>query len=192
MKLLIDILQGLGLSQAAGVRPFLPALVAGGAARGDVLVDFEGTDLSFLESSWWLAAIAALALAGLVLRGEIAGRTPLAAAFQGIGMGLGGLLFAAVLADDGYTWWPGIPAGVAAAWLSGTALRELFGRAAARLDDEARSHLPVYGEGIAVVLAALAIVAPPVSLVALAFFAWLLLGGRRRAGEKHAGLRVLR
>jgi hypothetical protein len=28
--------------------------------------------------------------------------------------------------------------------------------------------------------------------VALVFFGWLLAGARRRAGEKHAGLRVLR
>jgi hypothetical protein len=31
-----------------------------------------------------------------------------------------------------------------------------------------------------------------VSVLALAFFAWLRLGGRRREGEKHAGLRILR
>ena len=51
MKLLLDILQGLGLSQAAGIRPFLPALVAGGAARADVLIDFEGGPFAFMELS---------------------------------------------------------------------------------------------------------------------------------------------
>ena len=107
-------------------------------------------------------------------------------------MGIGALLFAAVLDDDGYAWWPGIPAGIAAAWLSGTAARDLLTRAAARLDEEARAHLPVYTEGVALALAALSIVAPPVGLVALVFFAWLLIGGRRREGEKYAGLRVLR
>ena len=49
MKLIIDILQGLGLSQAAGIRPFLPALVAGAAARADLLIDLEGTDFAFME-----------------------------------------------------------------------------------------------------------------------------------------------
>ncbi len=192
MKLTLDILMGLGLAQATGIRPFLPALVAGGAARGNVMLDFGGTSFAFLESSWWLVAMAALGLVGLILRNEIARRPPLVAAMQGIGMGIGALLFCGALADDGYTWWPGIPAGIAAAWLSGTAVRDLFGRAAVRLDDEARSHLPVYGEGVAILLAALSIIAPPVSLIALAFFIWLLIGGRRRRGEKYEGLRTLR
>lgn len=192
MKLLLDILQGLGLSQAAGIRPFLPALVAGGAARGDVMIDFEGGPFAFMERPWWLAALAAAALLTLIVRNDIAARPPLAAAFQGIALGMGALLFSAVLSGDGYTWWPGIPAGLACSWLSLTAVQDLFSRAGARLDEQARSHLPIYGEGVAVLLAALSIVAPPVGLVAAAFFAWLIVGGRRRRGEKHAGLRVLR
>ena len=68
-------------------------------------------------------------------------------------MGIGAVLFAAVLADDGYAWWPGIPAGIAAAWLAGTAARDVLARAGGRLDDEARSHLPVYAEGVALALA---------------------------------------
>jgi hypothetical protein len=32
MKLLLDLLQGAGLAAAAGLRPFLPALLAGGLA----------------------------------------------------------------------------------------------------------------------------------------------------------------
>ena len=41
-------------------------------------------------------------------------------------------------------------------------------------------------------LAALAILIPPISIVAIGFFVWLLAGGRRREGEKYAGLRILR
>ena len=41
-------------------------------------------------------------------------------------------------------------------------------------------------------LAALSVVAPPVALVSAGFFIWLIVGGRRRRGEKHAGLRILR
>jgi hypothetical protein len=192
VKLFLDICIGLGLAQAAGLRPFLPAVVAGGFAAGDVFIDFDGTDFAFLESTAWLLGLTVLGVGALILRNEIATRPPLVAVMHGLGMGLGAVLFAGVLADDGYTWWPGIPAGIAAAWLSGSAARDLLGRAAGRLDDEARAHLPVYAEGVAIALAALSIVAPPVALVALGFFAWLLIGGRRRAGEKYAGLRVLR
>jgi hypothetical protein len=42
------------------------------------------------------------------------------------------------------------------------------------------------------VLAALCVLAPPVAIVAIGFFVWLLLGGRRRGQEKYAGLRILR
>ena len=42
------------------------------------------------------------------------------------------------------------------------------------------------------VLAGLSVLVPPVSLVALAFLVWLLLQQRRRAGQKYAGLRILR
>jgi len=192
MKLLLDILQGLGLSQAAGIRPFLPALVAGGAARANVLIDFEGGPFAFMEDPWWLAALAAAALIALILRNEVTKDAYLSAAFQGLAMGMGALLFCAVLSGDGYIWWPGIPAGLAGAWLSGTAVQDLFGRAATRLDEQASAHLPVYAEALAVLLAALSVVAPPVALVSAGFFAWLIIGGRRRKGEKHAGLRVLR
>lgn len=191
MKLLIDILQGMGLAGAAGLRPFLPAFVAGAAGRGNVLVDFQGTDFDFLEHNWWLIAMAVLMVAAVLARGELE-RPPAAASLQGIALGMGGLLFAGFLASDHYAWWPGIPAGIACAWVTGTAGRNLFDRAAGRLDDQARAQLPIYAEGVALLLAVLAILAPPVSLVALGFAVWLLLGSRRRAGEKYAGLRILR
>ena len=167
VKLFLDICLGLGLAQAVGLRPFLPALVAGGFAAGDVLIDFDGTDFAFLENPSGCSAGRCSAVGALILRNEIAARPPLGGRRHGLGMGIGALLFAAVLDDDGYAWWPGIPAGIAAAWLSGTAARDLLARAAGRLDDEARAHLPVYTEGVALALAALSIVAPPVGLVAL-------------------------
>ena len=52
--------------------------------------------------------------------------------------------------------------------------------------------LPVYADGASLVLAALSVAAPPLSLVALAVCLWLLFRRRRREGEKYAGLRVLR
>jgi hypothetical protein len=41
-------------------------------------------------------------------------------------------------------------------------------------------------------MAIVAVLVPPLSIVAVGFLAWLLVGGRRRSGEKYAGLRVLR
>ena len=63
------------------------------------------------------------------------------------------------------------------------------------VDDEPapmRDWLPAYAEAGALALAGLAVLAPPVGLLALAFFAWLAVGQRRRDGRKYAGLRILR
>ena len=191
MKLLLDILQGMGLSAAAGLRPFLPTLVAGAFATADIGVDYDGTAFAFLESPVWLLAIAVVMVITFIVRGQL--DTPVGnAAIQGIAIGLGGLLFAATLDDRNAVWWPGLIAGVAIAALAGIAVRDLFGRVRSRLDKEAAAALPIYGEGVAVLLAALAILVPPVSIIAIGFLIWLLAGGRRREGEKYAGLRILR
>jgi hypothetical protein len=191
MKLLVDILQGIGLAAAAGVRPFLPALVAGGLANADIGVDYEGTEFAFLESPIFLLAVAIAMVVTFLLRGRL--DTPAGqAALSGIGIGLGALLFAATLDDRHAVWWPGLIAGVACAALAGAAVRNLFLRTRARLDTEAAQALPIYAEGLAMVIAALSILLAPLSLLALAFFVWLLAGGRRREGEKYAGLRILK
>jgi hypothetical protein len=191
MKLLLDILQGIGLSAAAGLRPFLPTLVAGGFAIGDLGVDYEGTSFAFLEAPVFLLAVAIAMVATFLLRARL--DTPSgAAALSGIAIGLGALLFAGTLDDRNEVWWPGLIAGVLLAALAGAAVRDLFSRTRARLDAEAAAALPVYAEGVAALLAALSILIPPVSVFAVGFLVWLLVGGRRREGEKYAGLRILR
>ncbi len=192
MQLLIDILQGMGLSGAAGVRPFLPALVAGALATADVGIDYEGTPFAFLEQPAWLLAVVLALLVVIVLGRRERLEGPLESATQGIGLGLGALLFAATLADNTDIWWPGLLAGGLCAALAAAAVRSLMARVRTRLDAEARGALPVYLEGTAVLLAGLAVVAAPISVLALGFFAFLLRGVRRREGGKYAGLRILR
>jgi len=192
MDTVFDILTGIGLALAAGIRPFLPALAAGAMASANALIDFDGTDLSFLEAPGWLLALV-VALIVVVLVQRRAGETStLASVVAGLGVGVGAVLFAGALADHSDTWWPGLVAGVACALLAESAVRGLLDRVRARLDADARGALFVYADGAAVLLALLAIVAPPLSLLALGLLAWLLLGGRRREGEKYAGLRILR
>jgi len=192
LRLLIDILQGAGLAGAAGIRPFLPALVAGAFARGDVLIDFDGTKFSFLEQpGWLLALVLAVAVVGLLER-RGAAEGPLEASLAGIGIGLGALLFAGALDDRFDVWWPGLLGGGLCAALAGAATRSLLARTRARLDPTAGAALPVYAEGAALGAAGLSILFPPLAVLVLGGLAWLLVGSRRRAGEKYAGLRVLR
>jgi hypothetical protein len=192
MRLLIDILQGIGLAGATGMRPFLPALVAGAFASGDIGIDYEHTPFAFLESPPWLLALvlAIMVVAVLERRGKAEG--PVESALQGLGIGLGALLCAATIADHYDLWWPGLLGGGLCAALAAKATHSLIARTRARLDPQARAALPVYVDGAAGVLAALSVVVAPISVLAVGFFACLLRGGRRREGEKYAGLRILR
>ncbi len=192
MRLLIDILQSAGLAGAAGIRPFLPALVAGAFASSDFLVDYDGTAFAFLEQpGWLLAMVAAVAVVSVLERREIRPDV-VESALAGLGIGIGALLFAGTLDDRFDLWWPGLIAGGLCAALAGAATRALLARTRARLDPAAGDALSIYAEGTALVLAALALLVAPISLVALGFFGFLLLRGRRREGEKYAGLRILK
>lgn len=192
MRLLIDILQGAGLAGATGIRPFLPALVAGALASANIGVDYENTPFSFLEQPAWLLAIVVALLVAIAAQRRGVSEKLLDSSLAGIGIGIGALLCAGALADHDFIWWPGLIGGGLSAALAGAATQSLVVRTRARLDAEARAALPVYLEGAGVLLAALAVVAAPVTVLALGFFAFLLRGGRRREGEKYAGLRILR
>jgi hypothetical protein len=72
------------------------------------------------------------------------------------------------------------------------ATRPVFARARARLDAQAAGAVTLYAEGAAVLLAVLSVLAPPVGLIGLVALGWLWGAGRRREGEKYAGLRILR
>jgi hypothetical protein len=196
MRLFLDICQGAGLAAAAGMRPFLPALLAGALAKANLGLDFGGTDFAFLESPGFLLAVV-IALMATVLAERRSGAAvleqgPFGAALAGAGIGLGALESAGSLADHGYSVPAGLAVGVLAALLGQAAVRSLLTRTRRRLDAQAQSALPVYVDGTALALAGAAVLAPPVSLLALAFLAWLLIGARRRGGEKYAGLRILR
>ena len=195
MDTFLVIAQGIGLAVACGVRPFLPAVLAGGLAASDAGLSYSGTDFEFLQSTPFLIGmVVALAVVlGYERRRPGSFQAgPLAAGLAGVAIGLGALEFAASLQDEGHSAWPGIVAGLACAALAQAAARSVFAGAARRLDDEARAAVPLFEEGGAVVMAALAIGLPPVSLVVLAALVVLVLRGQQRGGRKYAGLRILR
>jgi hypothetical protein len=191
MDYVLDILQGAGLALACGINPFLPALLAGALASADLGLDFDGTSFAFLEATWFLAVMAAALVASVVLRRPLE-RPPLEAALGGVAIGLGALLCAGSLDDRSDVWWPGLLVGGACAALAGAAVRSILVRTRRRLDEHAAAALPLYAAGAAIVVAGLSVAGPPLALVALGFFARLLAGGKRREGEKYAGLRILR
>jgi Na+-translocating ferredoxin:NAD+ oxidoreductase RnfA subunit len=196
MDYLLDLLQGLGIAAAIGIRPFLPTLLAGALAARNVGLDFDDTDFAFLEQvGFLLAVVVAVAVLGVVDRrrgADTRGRDPIVAILIAISLVLGALLASGSIADRSGDWWPGLIVGSLAAALGFAAARSLFGRVRARLDDQTAAALPLYAEGSALLAAGLSILFPPLAVLVVAALAWLLIGGRRRAGEKYAGLRILR
>ncbi len=202
---------GAGLAVACGLRPFLPALLAGALASGGALgISFGHGSFHFLQSSWWLLAVALALVLAYVLqlllgltpvavgversaRADGRGADPLAATLSGLAYGTGALLFAGTLAAHGDAWWPGVLGGLAAAALAQRAVGPVIARARERLPDRAaREALSVYLDAASLVLAALVALLHPLGYVAVALLAWFAWRGRARSQEKYAGLRILR
>jgi hypothetical protein len=196
MHLAFDIFQGLGIAAAVGIRPFLPALVVGGLAAGDVQISFAHTDFAFLQEAPFLFGMVVGALALLVLERSLArfpgSRRPLLVVVIGLALAIGALEFAGALAQNHYAIVGGIIGGAICTALGVAATEPLLRRVRTRLDAQAASAVPLFAEAAAVLFAALSVVAPPVGPIGLLLLAWLLVASRRREGEKFAGLRILR
>jgi hypothetical protein len=119
-------------------------------------------------------------------------RPPLVYFLAAVAIVLGALVAAGSVADRSSDWWAGAIVGVACAALGFQAARSLFSRVRKRLDPQAANALPVYAEGAALLAAGLSVLFPPLAILIIGALIWLLAGGKRRAGEKYAGLRVLR
>jgi hypothetical protein len=196
MDTVLDILQAAGIGAAVGIRPFLPALLVGALAAGDLGVDFEHTDYAFLEKPAFLAAM----LVGVVLFDVVRrrmGDDGTDSGVVGVVIGFAAGVIAALegagsLADRGHPVVAGLLVALAAAALAWFAVRPLFARVRVRLDAGAAGLLPLYREALALAAAGLSVLFPPLALVVIAGLVFLLAGGRRREGEKYAGLRILR
>ena len=191
MNYLLDLLQGAGLAAANGIRPFLPAVLAGILASANLGLDFDGTTVAFMESPLFLGLLTAAAIG--VIAGRAAFETSVGVAILGaVSIALAVLLAVGSVDDRASAWWPMLPVAALCAALGFVVSRSVLTRVRSRLDDDAAGVLPLYAEAIAVAVAGLSILFPPLALVALGLLVRLQLGGSRREGEKYAGLRILR
>jgi hypothetical protein len=196
MDFLLDLLQGAGIAAAIGMRPFLPVLLVGALAAANLGIDFGGTDFAFLEQAPALAIVLVLlALATFAVRRsgpEAPERPPYVWIFAGLAVVLGALQGAASLADRDHPIVAGLIVGAACAALGFVAVRDLLTRTRRRLDAETAGTLPLYAEAAALAAAGLSVLFPPLAILVVIGLVALLVGGRRRSGEKYAGLRILR
>ena len=192
MDLFLAISQGIGSSLATGVRALLAPLFIGVMARANAGIDFEHTGFEWLEAVWWLVLLFVLtASAWLLDRSNI--EVP-EGVWAVVAMGLGGMMFAGALEDENYFGTAGIVPGMICALLGFLAARAFLGGAVERLAarGEGGGTITMLGDFGALAIAALAVLLPPTSYLAVAFCLWVLLARRRRAGQKYEGLRILR
>ena len=192
MDLFMAISQGIGTSLATGMRALLVPLFVGVMARANAGIDFEHTGFEWLEAVWWLVLLVALVVAAWLLD-RSAVEVP-EAVFAVVAMGLGGMLFAGALEDENYFGTAGIVPGMVCALLGFVAARAFLGGAVERLAarGESGGTINALGDFAAIAIAALAVLIPPASYIAVAFCGWILLARRRREGQKYEGLRILR
>jgi hypothetical protein len=196
VHLVFDIFQGIGVAAAVGIRPFLPGLVAGALAAGDVELSFKHTDLSFLQKPVFLLVmvLGVIVLGGIERRLAKRSEEPpwLTYGLAAISLALGALFFGGELARAHDAVVIGVVAGVLCALVGVLATKPLLGRVRTRLDADAVGALPLITEAAATVAAVLSIVAPPIGVIVLIALLWLLIAGRGRGDQKYAGLRILR
>ena len=187
MDFVLDLLQGIGIAAGIGLELPLAALLTIVLARGDLGIDFDGTDFSFLESPATAAVLFAVVALQFVARRQ--GREPSHWIFPAV---VGAIFAAGSLADRGHSIIPGLVLGAAAGALGYLAAKALFERVRRRLDADAAKMLPVYSAVGALLAAGLSILAPPIAVLIVVGLGFLMFGGKRREGEKYAGLRILR
>ena len=190
------ICQGLGLALAVGIGGPLAALfIAAMAALGSGIHP-DGTDYRFLSETWFLVTLLAIVVVFMFARGRAAMRGPSIAVLAAIGA----IVAAASLAEEDEPAIIGIVIGaIATAFaadlsmsvLSG-ALERAKGNEPGSKEADAANFMIVAFAAAGIVLAAISLFVPPVSILALIALIWLALSRRRRAGEKYEGLRVLR
>jgi hypothetical protein len=100
---------GLGLALACGLRPYLPALLAGSLGSAGGLGVLFTHHFHFLQVGWWLIAVALVFVNSYLLQLRLGQERFQAVAQPAIAaqsVAAGALLFAGTLAAHGDAWWP--------------------------------------------------------------------------------------
>lgn len=202
------ICQGLGLAIAIGIGGALVALFVSVMGSLEAGWDIDGTSYDFVAATWYLVMLLAAVVLAVLARGREAARIPVVILLAAAGA----LAFAASLAEEGETAWPGLILGAVVAGLTAMVAGDILEGALRRArnvgakrggvgrdveggtppEADAANVLVLGFAAAGMIIALLALFVPPVSLLAAIGVIALAVGRNRRSGEKYEGLRVLR
>ncbi len=192
MDLFLAICQALGLGLALGIGGPLVALFIATMAALEVGIDPEGTDWAFLGSEWFVLLMFVANVIGFYTDRERQ-MNPMRSA--GFAAAIGAIAGAAALASEGEPAAIGFAVGAAAGVFAGMVAGQVLAGAQARAEREdtaAPGTLSLLFAFAGIVVAALSLFVPPVAILVAIALIGLAVSRRRKAGEKHEGLRVLR
>jgi hypothetical protein len=192
----MEICQGLGLALAVGIGGPVAALFIAMMGSLNAGIHPDGSDYDFLAATWFLVTLLALVVLAMLARSRPSLRYPAIVVLAAIGA----IVCAASFAENGDVAWPGLVIGAVAAALAALvsydvregAITRAAGNEPGSWEADAANLLIVAFAAAGIVLAAICLFVPPVSLLAIAALAYLAASRRRRADEKYEGLRILR
>ena len=184
---------GAGLAVLTGVRAFLPVGFLALYSRLEFASApvFKGTAFAFLEKTWGIALLLSLAVIELAVDKIFVNTHILAQIMQPIKIVLGGMVFAAAMAPEG--WIASVVAGVLGLVIAGlTDYVRRATRSGMTTDTTTVILVSIY-EDVAVLIGTLFFVLVPLVGALLACFVGLLLYRVQvRRKRKHKGLRILK
>ena len=132
-----------------------------------------------------------IALAIGMVAGAIGPQGGISAVLEWVAAAFGAAAGALSMSADDQTIIAGLIVGAVGGWLAARVISSIVFGASKRAEAGFGGVGFVVG-AVALVLAVLSILLPPISLIALLGLGWLALARRRRSERKHAGLRILR
>jgi hypothetical protein len=184
---------GAGLSVLTGIRAFLPIAFLALYSRLEFASapTLEGTPFEFLERTWLLAVLFALAVIELALDKMPALSRTFGAVMRPLKVLLGGVVFASVMAPDG--------------WIAMTVCG-LFGLVIAGLAEQVRRSLrpdpsadlgpvllmSIYEDVVVLVGTLVFVLVPLIGALLTCFLVLLVYRVRKIRARKHRGLRILK
>jgi len=184
---------GAGLAVLTGVRAFLPVAFLALYSRLEFASApiLDGTPFAFLERTWVIALFFALAVIELAVDKVPSLYPTRDQIMQPIKIVLGGVVFAAAMAPDG--WIAMVVSAVLGLVIAGLADRVRRSTRSYDTRDPGPLILMSIYEDVAVLIGTLLFVLVPLIGALVAFFLFLLVyRAQRRSKRKHKGLRILK